>query len=105
MEGRASVSADGEGKVIAADIKNLEQNEAAEIPSSVWLKLAAGQSVPFGQITAILRKYHGDVPVYIYDEKTRQKMKADRINWVTGEDALCEELRQLLGEKNVALKY
>jgi hypothetical protein len=32
-------------------------------------------------------------------------MKADRINWVTGEDALCEELRQLLGEKNVALKY
>lgn len=105
IHGRASVSADGEGKVIAADIKNLEQNEAAEIPSSVWLKLAAGQSVPFGQITAILRKYHGDVPVYIYDEKTRQKMKADRINWVTGEDALCEELRQLLGEKNVALKY
>ena len=105
IRGRASVSADGEGKVIAADIKNLEQNEAAEIPSSVWLKLAAGQSVPFGQITAILRKYHGDVPVYIYDEKTRQKMKADRINWVTGEDALCEELRQLLGEKNVALKY
>ena len=42
---------------------------------------------------------------FIYDEKTRQKMKADRINWVTGEDALCEELRQLLGEKNVALKY
>lgn len=105
IHGRASVSADGEGKVIAADIKNLEQNEVAETPSSVWLKLAAGQSVPFGQITAILRKYHGDVPVYIYDEKTRQKMKADRINWVTGEEALCEELRLLLGEKNVALKY
>lgn len=50
-------------------------------------------------------KISRDVPVYIYDEKTRQKMKADRINWVTGEDALCEELRQLLGEKNVALKY
>ena len=38
IHGRASVSADGEGKVIAADIKNLEQNEAAEIPSSVWLE-------------------------------------------------------------------
>ena len=104
IRGRANVSADGEGKVIAMDIKNLEQGEA-EMPTSVWLKLAAGQSVPFGQITAILRKYHGDVPVYIYDEKTKQKMKADRINWVTGEDALCEELRLLLGEKNVALKY
>ena len=42
---------------------------------------------------------------YIYDEKTKQKMKADRINWVTGEEELCEELRLLLGEKNVALKY
>ena len=108
IRGRASVSADGEGKVIAADIKNLEQNEAAEIPSSVWLKLAAGQSVPFGQITAILRKYHGDVPVYIYDEKTRQKMKADRINWATGEDALCEELdvdRKSIEEKLEGIDY
>ena len=42
---------------------------------------------------------------YIYDEKTKQKMKADRIYWVTGEDELCEELKMLLGEKNVALKY
>ena len=47
----------------------------------------------------------GDIPVYIYDEKTKQKMKADRIYWVTGEDELCEELRMLLGERNVALKY
>ncbi|MBO5148650.1 MAG: hypothetical protein J6B66_00150, partial [Anaerotignum sp.] len=61
--------------------------------------------VPFQQITAILRKYGVDVPVYIYDEKTKQKMKADPIYWVTGEDALCEDLRMLLGEKNVALKY
>ena len=63
--------------MIAADIKNLEQNEAAEIPSSVWLKLAAGQSVHFGQITAILRKYHGDVTVYIYDEKKRKSNHND----------------------------
>ena len=104
IKGRANVSADGEGKVIAQEVKNLVMGEK-EPPQSVWLKLAVGQKVPFGQITAILRKHHGDVPVYIYDEKTKQKMKADRINWVTGDDDLCEELRLLLGEKNVALKY
>ncbi|MGN0135517.1 DNA polymerase III subunit alpha [Anaerotignum sp.] len=104
IKGRANVSADGEGKVIAQEIKPLAAGEK-ELPKSVWLKLAAGAEVPFGQITGILRKYHGNVPVYIYDEKTKQKMKADRINWVTGEEDLCEELRLLLGEKNVALKY
>ena len=104
IKGRANVSADGEGKVIAQEVKPLVLGEK-EPPKSVWLKLAEGQEVPFGQITAILRKYHGNVPVYIYDEKTKQKMKADRINWVTGEEELCEELRLLLGEKNVALKY
>ena len=104
IKGRANVSADGEGKVIAQEVKPLILGEK-EPPKSVWLKLAEGQEVPFGQITAILRKYHGNVPVYIYDEKTKQRMKADRINWVTGEEELCEELRLLLGEKNVALKY
>ena len=104
IKGRANVSADGEGKVIAMEILPLVLGEK-EPPSSVWLKLEKGKTVPFQQITAILRKYGGDVPVYIYDEKTKQKMKADRIYWVTGEDALCEELRILLGEKNIALKY
>ena len=104
VKGRANVSADGEGKVIAMDVLPLALGEK-EPPKSVWLKLEQGKNVPFQQITAILRKYGGDVPVYIYDEKTKQKMKADRIYWVTGEDALCEDLRMLLGERNVALKY
>lgn len=104
VKGRANVSADGEGKVIAMEVLPLVLGEK-EPPKSVWLKLEKGREVPFQQITAILRKYGGDVPVYIYDEKTKQKMKADRIYWVTGEEALCEDLRLLLGEKNVALKY
>ena len=104
VKGRANVSADGEAKVIAMEVEPLILGEK-ELPKSVWLKLAAGREVPFDQITAILRKYGGEVPVYIYDEKTKQKMKADRIYWVTGEEDLCEELRLLLGEKNVALKY
>ena len=104
VKGRANVSADGEGKIIAMEVKPLVLGEK-EPPKSIWLKLGEEKEVPFRQITAILRKYSGDVPVYIYNEKTKQKMKADRIYWVTGEESLCEELRMLLGEKNVALKY
>ena len=38
------------------------------------------------------------------EEKTKRKMKADRKFWVTLEEGLLEELRKLLGEKNVAVK-
>ena len=65
---------------------------------------AAGNEMPLVWITAILEKYKGDTPVYIYEEKTKRKMKADRKFWVTLEEGLLEELRKLLGEKNVAVK-
>ena len=73
-------------------------------PASLWLKQAAGNEMPLVWITAILEKYKGDTPVYIYEEKTKRKMKADRKFWVTLEEGLLEELRKLLGEKNVAVK-
>ena len=38
------------------------------------------------------------------NEETKRKMKADRKFWVTLEEGLLEELRKLLGEKNVAVK-
>ena len=102
VRGRANVSADGDGKVIAHSVQSIEEGDA---PSALWLRLTEGERAPLGRITAILGKYQGTVPVYIYDEKTKQKMKAERSRWVTGEEALCEELRRILGEENVVLKY
>ena len=104
IHGRASVSADGEGKVIAADIKNLEQNEAAD--SVLRMAEACGRAecslrTDYGNSPEISR----DVPVYIYDEKNETENEGRPHKLGDGEDALCEELRQLLGEKNVALKY
>ncbi len=102
VRGRANVSADGDGKVIAHSVQSIEEGDA---PSALWLRLTEGERAPLGRITAILGKYQGTVPVYIYDEKTKQKMKAERSRWVTGEEVLCEELRRILGEENVVLKY
>ena len=60
--------------------------------------------MPLVWITAILEKYKGNTPVYIYEEKTKRKMKADQKFWVTLEEGLLKELRMLLGETNVAIK-
>lgn len=104
VKGRANVSADGEAKVIAASVTPLMEETEEKKPASLWLKQAAGNEMPLVWITAILEKYKGDTPVYIYEEKTKRKMKADRKFWVTLEEGLLEELRKLLGEKNVAVK-
>ncbi len=104
IKGRASVSADGEGKIIADSISPLLQ-EGAEKLKSVGLRLPEEKENSLEQITAILKKYRGDIPVYIYRESTKEKMKAGRNSWVNGEDPLVEELQKLLGEKNVVLKY
>lgn len=105
VKGRANVSADAEAKVIASSITPLSATgEDAPAKQSLWLKQEKGNEMPLVWITAILEKYKGNIPVYIYEEKTKRKMKADQKFWVTLEEGLLKELRMLLGETNVAIK-
>ncbi len=103
VRGRANISADGEGKIIAETITPLAQEGIQ--PTSLWLRLPQEKETPLEQIQQILKKYPGDVPVYIYRERTKQKMKAGRESWVNAADGLLRELHALLGEKNVVLKF
>ncbi len=103
IKGRANVSADGEVKVIASAIFTWEETEQKNAPT-LWLKQPAGKETPLLWITSVLERYSGITPVYIYEEKTKRKMKADNQYWVTLEDGLLQELRMLLGEENVAVK-
>ncbi len=104
VRGRANVSADGKANVIADSAEILEL-DGEDAPKSLWLKMAAGEKVTAAQIKEVLAAHKGDIPVYIYQEETKQKMKAERQFWVTWDEPLREELGRLLGEKNVAVKY
>ncbi len=104
VRGRANVSADGKANVIADSAEILEL-DGEDAPKSLWLKMAAGEKVTAAQIKEVLAVHKGDIPVYIYQEETKQKMKAERQFWVTWDEPLREELGRLLGEKNVVVKY
>lgn len=103
IKGRANVSADGEAKVIASQIQLL-QLEEEKIPTTLWLKIENGKEIPLQQIIGVLLRHKGNIPVYIYQEKTKDKMKAERKYWVNGSLELQEELKLLLGEANVVAK-
>lgn len=102
VKGRSNVSADGEAKVIASQIQILHLEATSS--ASIWLKIEKDREVPLQQITAILARYHGEIPVYIYQESTKEKRKADKKNWVDGSLVMQEELKLLLGEGNVVMK-
>lgn len=104
VKGRANVSADGEAKVIAASVTPLVQDTEEKKQPSLWIKQAADNEMPLVWIRQILEKYTGNVPVYIYEEKTKKTMKADPKYWVTLGEDLVKELKATMGEKNVAVK-
>lgn len=104
IQGRANVDADAVGKIIASRIQLLLPNDE-NVPTSVWLKISEKQEVPLPQIISVLLQHKGEVPVYIYEEKTKQKMKAERKYWIDGSKVALEELGILLGEENVVAKH
>lgn len=109
VKGRANVSADGEAKVIASQLQMLQLEEALpleaeKVSATLWLKIEKAKEIPLQQITSILTQYKGDIPVYIYEEKTKEKRKAEKKYWINGSFQLQEELRLLLGEGNVVMK-
>ncbi|MDD3394117.1 MAG: OB-fold nucleic acid binding domain-containing protein, partial [Anaerotignum sp.] len=103
IKGRANISADGEGKIIASQIQILPL-EAEQKPASLWLKIENAREVPLPQITAVLLQHKGNIPVFIYQEKSKEIMKAERKYWVNCSLELQRELKLLLGEGNVAAK-
>lgn len=104
VRGRANVSADGKANVIA-DSAELLVLEGEDAPKSLWLKMAAGGTATVAEIKGILAAHKGDIPVYIYHEETKRKMKAESQFWVAWDETLKDALAHLLGEKNVAVKY
>jgi DNA polymerase-3 subunit alpha len=78
--------------------------EAEKATTSLWLKIAKEKEISDQQIITILMQYKGDIPVYIYQEKTKEKRKAEKKYWVDGSLELQQELKHLLGEVNVVAK-
>lgn len=102
VKGRASISSDGEAKLIASDIEcfNTEQKKT----TTLGLILTEQSHISLQDIIKILLKYHGSIPVYIYDKKKEKKFKADSRYWIQQNELLFQELELLLGNENVIVK-
>ena len=115
ISGKLSMREDEEPKILCDIIEPLEHGAKSqvEIPKvsrelkaekRLYLKFLTGKEYLIERVKQILIKNRGDVPVVIYNEATKQTAIAQRSLWVNESDSLIEELKSVLGDKNVVLK-
>lgn len=102
IKGRASIAEDQPSKVICEELKTIEQIE--EYTKTLWVKIPKGSKINIGDITNITSKYKGNSKIVLYIEETKQRLNANKENYVQITDELIFKLTELLGYDNVLTK-
>ncbi|MGI6188889.1 MAG: DNA polymerase III subunit alpha [Clostridiales bacterium] len=102
IRGRLSLREDEEPKIIMNEVKPLVKMTARE--KKLFLKIQKNTDIDVNkQICPILKRYSGNIPVYLYMEETGKKFLANRELWVQGNEELINVLADVLGENCVKL--
>ena len=116
ISGKLSFREDEEPKILCDMIEPLTHESkpnkvvlpkaSSELKSDkkLYLKFAVGKDYLLEKVIPILSSHNGNVPVYTYSEEKKQTALAPRNMWVMATDDLLEELKKILGDKNVVLK-
>jgi DNA polymerase-3 subunit alpha len=101
LEGRLAISEVEDPKIIADRLSPITKINLGKI----YLKLSGmSDKRTLEDIKEILGRYPGDIPVYVYFEKERQTVAADRSLWIDGsKDGLILELQDRLGAGSVKI--
>lgn len=103
LEGRLSISEVEDPKIIAEKISPITKLDFTKL----YLKLAGLEdTLNLEKIKEILNKYRGETPVYVYFEKEKKTVLADRDLWINAkEEDLIKDLHNLLGKESVKLSF
>ncbi len=100
VSGRITVSGEEDGKLICDQI-----TEFGAVSSEIWLQFAdkAEYEEKFQQLLANIKESDGNDKIVIYLKKEKAKKVLGPAYHVNAEPELLNTLKQMLGEKNVAL--
>ncbi|MFS8501574.1 MAG: OB-fold nucleic acid binding domain-containing protein, partial [Caldicoprobacter sp.] len=101
INGRLSLREDEDPKIILDEVRPLVRTSKNK---RLYLKIEKGSRIDIDrQICPILRRYHGNIPVYLFIESTGKKFLANRDLWVEGHPELLKVLSDVLGQNCVKL--
>lgn len=101
IKGKISSLEEEEPKIIVEKITDLHSFNT----NKLYLKVSKNsQPNIMDRIVQTLKKFNGDTPVYVYFEKDKKTVVADRKMWVDINNKTClSELKDLLGEESVVI--
>ena len=101
IEGNISISEEDEPKIICEAIRPFTPIKK----SKVYLKLGKEHSITkLDDIKRVLKKHNGNVPVYVYIERKKQTIMAERDYWINVDsDGLLDDLSKLLGNNSIKI--
>ncbi len=101
VNGRLSINEEEEPKIICEKINPL----TAIKKDKLYLKISTDKPMTLlDDVKSILRKHSGSVPVYVYIEKNKQTIMAERDYWVNINDNLIMDLQSIIGKDCVKSK-
>ena len=82
------------------------QEVAGKQPKKLYLRIAGANDTPEvkQKLSQILRRYHGEMPVYFYFSDKKTMVLAEYQYWVNNDIDLILLLSQLLGTENISVK-
>ncbi|MGI6140247.1 MAG: DNA polymerase III subunit alpha [Caldicoprobacterales bacterium] len=100
IKGRISLREDEEPKIICNEVEALQNNK----PNKLYIMIERDKEPDIqNEICAILKKYRGNIPVYIYMESTKRTFRSKPDLWIRRDASLLQELSSMLGEKCVKI--
>ena len=115
IEGRLSVREDEAAKLMAETISPIESynpkspqanrpDPMRDAAQRLYIRLPSRSCPQYAKVINLLEIFDGDMPVIFYLEDTKQKLAAPRRLYTSGHPLFFEELRRVVGEKNIATK-
>ena len=107
VNGKADISSEGDGKIIAEKITPIDSEEGQEteftVPDKLFLKVPNEKILQ--KAARILKTFPGDIPVVVKLSDTGSVVKASKDMYASEEEIVIDGLKMLLGDENVVMKY
>ena len=115
IEGRLSVREDEPAKLMAESILPIEgydpkhpqankPNLMRDATQRLYIRLPSRTCPEYAKVINLLEIFDGDMPVIFYLEDTKQKLAAPRRLYTSGHPLFFQELKRVVGARNVATK-
>ena len=105
VQGKISIREDEPVKIIVDTILDPDSVKPKSKNAGVYIKFPSATDGRIKQVEEFIRNSGGDVDTYFYFEDTKQLLRLPSNMRSIQSDDFLKRIKQILGEKNVAIKY